>query len=331
MDKSHLHMQAIGLTHSSSQPLDSSNNVGFFADFLFWWFSESGTDNWAQNINNVMFAPTGRIDIFPVDFHWEPGFRIGVNYDWQQGQWDTQLYYTWYRTVGSDHVSGNEITSSFLGNFYINNANGAGISGPKYRKAAIRWRILYNIFDWDIGRSFLMSRALSMRPFIGLRGGWIDQKINSKWEDPILTESQPVFTVATENLKNDFWGIGPSAGLNTKWILGHVKEHSFSLFGDFSTALMFGHWSFSDTYKNNTPAEVNYKVSSVNGLATMFKSTMGLKWEVYFNQRRSHFALRLGYEMQFWLDQLQYNSFNTGRFNNELTLEGGTIDFRVDF
>ncbi len=57
--------------------------------------------------------------------------------------------------------------STFLGNFYVNNPEAAGISGPAYESASIEWAIKVQIFDAELGRNFWMSKSVRMRPFIG--------------------------------------------------------------------------------------------------------------------------------------------------------------------
>lgn len=94
---------------------------------------------------------------------------------------------------------------------------------------------------------------------------------------------------------------------------------------------MYGHWTFGDVYKNDIQQKVSIKVPNINGGATMIRTLMGFGWDTNFCKDRFHFSARLGYEMQFWLDQLQFYSFDTGRLSNELTLQGGTLDLRFDF
>lgn len=305
-------------------------NCGIFADFLLWWAKESGTDNWVQIIDVTSKASKGNIDILSVEFSCDPGFRVGIDCNLKYDGWDTQFYYTWFRTEGKDGADRSEITSSFSGNFYIDNSNGDSLTGPTYQKADISWRIFFNIFDWELGRCYWVSKYLSLRPFIGVKGGWIDQRIHSGWKDPNLPKEE-LFHSATENLRNDFWGVGPSCGLNTKWIVGHVHRHWFSLFGDFSGALMYGHWTFADVYQNDKPAKVSIDIGTISGAASMFRMMMGLGWDVAGHRDRFHFGLRIGCEMQVWLDQLQFYSFNTGRLANELTLQGMIVDLRFDY
>jgi hypothetical protein len=322
-----------GLPNPSSRPLAKSRSYGFFADLLVWCAKESGTENWAEVINTKGSAIT--CDIRDVHFGWDAGFRVGVGYGMRHDRWDTQFYYTRFHTRGNDHVSSapGSVFSSYIGNFYVDNPSGKGISGVAYQTASVHWTIHFNIFDWELGRAFWVSKALSIRPYVGVKGGWIDQAIHTKWQNPNLSKipGAELFNTARENLKNNFWGLGPSGGLNTTWNLLTRQNHSLSLFGDLSGAIMYGHWRFGDVYKNDIQQEVSIKLSHINGGATMVRTIMGFGWDANCCQDRCHFSARLGYEMQFWLDQLQFYSFDTGRLSNELTLQGGTLDFRFDF
>ncbi len=318
-----------GLPNISTRCADRSFDV--IADVLVWCAKESATENWAQLFRSTAVqAPNVDIDILQVSFGWDVGFRVGVDYGMAHDRWDTSLVYTWFRTEGKDHAStsGGEIVSAFFGNIFVGNPDALGLTGATYHNASIKWKINFNIFDWELGRSYWVSSGLALRPFMGLKGGWIDQRIDSTWLNPLASArvlNPSALGVATENLKNDFWGLGPCVGLNTKWKLGDFNRHVFSLFGDFSGAIMWGHWTFGDVYKNELPLEVSVVNAELNGGASMLRTFTGFAWDVNF------FSLRLGYEMQFWLDQLQFYSSPMGRLSHELTLQGGSIDFRLDF
>lgn len=318
------------IPNGSTRSNPSSSSFDVFADLLVWRAAESGSDNWAEVINSN--GTVTKCDIREIEFDWNAGFRVGIGYGMKRDQWDTQFYYTRFNTQGNDRVSSNpgSVFSAYLGNFYIDNPTGAGIAGVAYQKASAHWSIEFNMFDWELGRAFWVSTALSVRPFIGLKGGWIDQSIDTKWEIPSVS-TVDFFNVGTENLKNDFWGIGPSIGVNTEWEMFAGQNHSFALFGDFSGAIMWGHWKFGDLYKNDGFQEVSVRLAPISGGASMFRSVMGLEWDAKCCSNRFHFSTKLGYEMQFWLDQLQLYLFDTGRLSNVLTLQGGTLEFRFDF
>lgn len=315
------------LPNCSARLRNVCTSFDLFADVLVWTARQSGTENWAQ----VIGPGTRFLKLQSVSFPWDVGLRVGVDYGMKHDQWDTLFAYTWFQTKGTDRVSTPfELNTSFTANFYVNNASGGGFKGPLYKKGAIQWRILFNMFDWELGRKYWAGSDLSLRPFLGLKGGWIHQTTHTQWQNPNIPDPSS-FGTATENIKNNFWGIGPSGGLSTKWKLGALCSHLFSLFGDFSGAILAGRWTFSDIYKNAVPIVVSIENPSVFGAASMLRGLMGFEWDTSFNTERFYFTMRVGYESQFWLDQLQIYQFDIGLQDLLLTLQGATVDFAFDF
>ncbi|NGX32247.1 MAG: hypothetical protein K1060chlam4_00288, partial [Candidatus Anoxychlamydiales bacterium] len=173
-------------------------------------------------------------------------------------------------------------------------------------------------------------KGLFLRPFLGVKGGWINQSIHGQYFnltiDSVLTNHS-----GSESLKNNFWGIGPLGGINTKWRILNFGSNFFDFFGDFSVATMWGTWSCSDVYKNTASqtSSVNMKNSTLGAL--MFRGFMGIEWNVNFHANKSHFATKLGYEMQIWLNQLRLATFQLQRLHGDLTLQGLTLNCRLDF
>ncbi len=84
---------------------------------------------------------------------------------------------------------------------------------------------------------------------MGLKAAFINQSIDSNWQNPYDPSSKlPIstFSSAVENFTNNFWGVGPSFGLNTSWNLYEMPKNSMGLFGDFSGAFLWGGWQITD-------------------------------------------------------------------------------------
>lgn len=322
-----------GVPNISARYNPECRSFDLFADLIYWTAREAGADCWAEVITTTSSTSTN--DLHDVDFGWDPGFRVGIGYGMNHDQWDTQAYYTWFHTKGKDSISSspNTVHSSFVGNFYVSNPTGLGLSGPAYQSASIDWTIRFNMFDWELGRNFWVSPSLALRPFAGIKGGWIHQSIDSIWENPAFVGTQftnpQFFTTGTEKLKNNFWGLGPSIGINTTWNIFTNQCHLLHLFGDFSGAIMWGHWNFHDAFNNDIGQHISVGMDNINSGASTLRAFMGFGWEVHLSTGR--FSTKLGYETQIWLDQLQYYSFTGGRLSNELTLQGGTLAFTFDF
>ncbi len=291
-----------------------------FIDVISWQVREGGADNWAQVIPPAGLSVPARI--IPAPFEWNKGLRLGIGYVFASTGHDIALIYTTYHTLATSQAQG-VVASSFDGNYFANNTNGASL-GPTYQSAAIRWQFYYKTLDLIAGHRFNLKHELQFHPYVGLRLASINQSIFSNWYHPTTPTT---FSSATENLKNNFFGIGPSIGIDTTWPLFPGNSQSISLMGNFIGALLYGHWHFSDIYANNTPVNININVSSVNGAAPMLGGLLGFQWTKQF--AHSSLSASIGYEVQAWFNQIQFYSLNGGRFNRSTFIQGG--DFEVQY
>lgn len=293
------------------------------ADLLYWYPSEEVTAIWADVITSGGNRRSWTAPSF--EFKWDFGFRIGAGYHLNYDQWDIALYWTYFRTDAKHRLSskpGVSIGPEFFA---------ALLSGDAPRSMSVKWSLLFNMFEWELGRSYWISNSLSLRPFIGLKGGWINQSIHAHYGDLIFLSIFPTDDSAKECLKNNFWGIGPLGGVNTKWRAYHFGSHAFDLLGDFSVATMWGTWVCSDLYKTSfsTTSSVNTKNSHLGAL--MFQGFLGVGWDVGLCSEKTRFSAKLGYEMQLWLNQLRIATFQLQRLHGDLTFMGVTLRCRFDF
>lgn len=318
-----------------SCPLSAENVIksSFFADTLLWTVREPGADCWAEEIETEGVILVDRFNqLKEVHFPWNIGFRLGAIFTYCASPFDSLVNYTRFHTTGSDQVNGapGTVHSTFLGNFYVNNKDGSGLSGPSYEKAEIKWTIDFNIFDLSIGWNGSLTKTFKVHPFLGLKGGWINQSIESTWENP-ETDGPDFFNIGYENLKNDYWCLGIQVGVDTKWQLFCCHECKFSLFSDLSGALLFSHWSFYDTFTTDTQNQVIVHLDDISSGSSMVRTFMGFLFEGPFLNEGLIVSAKLGFEMQIFLDQLKYYSFTGGRLDNQLSLQGGTFEFNIKF
>ncbi len=319
-------------------PNTSQQGTYLFADALFWTVREGGADNWAQIITpkGLLGSYVGTATLVDAPFDWNTGFRVGVGHQRVGDEVDATVYYTNFNTKATSQAAG-EVYSAFLGNFYVDNTDGDSF-GPHYRSASIRWDFDFHTIDLEVRRSFTIAPNLVVRPFVGLKAAIISQSLSSNWRQPIDTsEKTYLFNSATENLKQDFWGIGPSLGVTLEMPLSTRPRYSLKLFGTPSGSLMFGHWTFRDVYTNDgptsttvpTPTSIAINTSSITGAATMLSGVMGIQWTQYFS--RATTTVRVGYEAQVWLNQMQFYSYNMGRLNNLTSLHGGILELCINY
>jgi hypothetical protein len=293
-----------------------------YIDLLYWQLRESGADNWGQLA--TISGTNTTYKVLDAPFDWNTGVRIGVGHEFNNGSFDVTLAYTHYQATASNQASGTVI-SSFDGNYFANNTNGASLDKP-YRSANIRYQFFYNTLDVNLGKNYKLDTILSFHPYFGIKTAMLYQNIYSNWMNPIPATD---FTSATENLKNNFSGIGPSVGVDSTWLVCSSKGKTVDLIGNFAGALLYGRTTFSDIYANNKPITITVHNDNIKGVSSMLGGLLGLQWNSQF--AKSDLNIHLGYEAQIWFNQMQFYSLNMGKMSRPVILQGANIEFRFNF
>lgn len=311
-----------GLPNVSTKIDSSSGQLTFSADFLAWLASEEVTSIWADVI--TIGDNTSAWNAKGFNFSWDYGFRVGASYSFLYDDWDVAASWTWFRTSATHRIPqmpNTDISPEFFAAF---------LSGTPPKSMKVHWALLFDMIDLELGRSYWVSKNLSLRPFVGVKGGWIYQPIRGHYYN-LIVSSVPTDLSAREHLENNFWGAGPLGGVNTKWQLREFGSHVIDLFGDFSMATLWGTWRCSDVFENSVGniSSVNTNNSTLGAL--MFRGFLGFEWNTYFCVSDSLLSVRLGFETQIWLNQLRLNTFQLQRLHGDLTLQGATFNCRFDF
>lgn len=303
-----------GLPNPSARPCAQLRTIDVFVNGLYWYTSES--IDWAFTRHNE--GNSVCTSYKSLVFDWAPGFRVGLGYNMEHDQWDTQASYTWFQSKASGAANG-PIIPGFL-------AARLSLLEP-FSKGSTNIRLHYNMFDWDLGRAFFVSSHLLVRPSIGIKAGWINQEIHSHWT--LFTDLLPI--VAQENLKQRCAGGGPKGGVTCNWCFGNTQNQFFSLIGAFDVGYLWSHWSIRDKFIDNLNTPIYLKTTPRNFGSFVLHAFLGIGWDCNFDCNRSHFGCKLGYEIEDWFNQLQIFSNISGAQNNDLILQGLTAALRFDF
>jgi hypothetical protein len=290
-----------------------AGDVSFFADLLQWHASEETASIWSSQItepqpNETVFTPKN------VDFDWNQGVRMGFLYHPTTQFWDTSLAWTHYSTdyTLNNPVGDQIVTPEFFSGF---------LSGNLFFGANLDWQLQMNQIDLSLSHAFNIGKSFQVRPSMGIKSAWIDQTIKNKWYADVYT--------STEKVENNFYGVGPSAGIDVNWTV----YKNVSLLSDLSTAFLFGHWDVKDTYKrpsalNNlvTPTTITTRMSDAQLGTPMLDYFLGFQWR---HEGRAEVGVKLGYEMQFWSNQLRAVTFQQLPMHGDLTLQGATCGIYV--
>lgn len=292
--------------------LANASTLQPFVNLLAWKASESNTA-WASvsTLDSTHFTPNS------ISFNTRPGIQAGFSYLPEDCFFDSKLYWTYYSSSTSKviPVGLHVVTSLFF--------SGSGfISEDLFAGASSSWDLKMNMIDLEVSHPFKPIPALTLRPNIGLKGGSINQQIDAEWNAILYT--------ANEYVTNNFTGFGPTFGLDAKFNL----LPNLSIIGDISTALMYGRWDLKDNYKRPLaffgliqPTSITTSLNQSEFGTMMMDYYLGLEW-VY--QGKSHIMLQLGYEMQYWANQLRLLSIQQFPTMGDLTIQGATCGITID-
>lgn len=311
-----------GARMASAAPQIDSYGFYVTADFLYWNLIEGGTEYALTDKTtpgNIPFKGKSK----EINFDWDPGFRVGVGYQLEEHDgWDGYLNFTWFQTEESSHAHAPSEGSliPLWGFPFTNDAT----------RAKVSWEFDFYTLDFELGRRYFVSKYLSVRPEFGIKSAWIYQHVKASFTD-IAASGTDILKVRR---KNDFWGIGPRAGVDATWFF----NNHFSFYGMGSAALLWGDF---DVHEKEKEAIANRELINFNAdfhsIVPTAQLLLGFQWESNFNEARNHFKILLAYEFQYWWRQNQMldfesaGSFNPDRFSEDVSLQGLTLNVRFDF
>lgn len=192
----------------------------FGADWLYWKVQQDGilpgaiiTRNDFEETPTILSTSAVR-----PNFKYDSGFRVNLGYELPGDSWDVNVAYTYMPShaktltfvAPSDLVSFSPINST-------GDLRGAfnGFEG--------KWNTTINNIDLDIGRTVCFGECLNVRPHIGFRANWFDQKYSQLASN---VEVDPETQLSTRNLqatsvKEKFQGYGVEGGLWADYKLGY--------------------------------------------------------------------------------------------------------------
>lgn len=289
-----------------------AQELSLFGDYLYWKASQQTSSIWT----NTFVGPTNNkvVSTENVNLNWTNGLRAGFIYKPNDNLFDARLYWTSYITSKQITlpVADQIILSGFFSGFLSNNF---------FFGAGINWQMNMNTLDAEISRAFQIAKTLTLRPAIGVKAAVIDQTIHVDWNAVLYN--------ASERLENNYSGIGPTLGLNGKWNV----FHSVNVIANFSAAYLWGKWHLNDVYTRPnvpfivTPTTITTRLNPTAMGTLMLDYFLGLEW---LYKGRSQVRFQLGYEMQYWANQLRLLTFQQLPTRGDLTLQGVTCGICID-
>lgn len=314
-------------------------------DGLLWKAQESGL-SYATKTANTGNTLVGKGKVKDLEFKWDYGFRTGLGFNIPHGNYDTCFNYTWFRDTakGNTNNNGNMRVFPTLINASLDLVAAGGLtpgtyalSEPTTATADAHWKLHLNVLDWELGKQFVPYQWFSFRPFLGVKAAWVHQNYDIQYDSLNLTTS-PNFDYSVQ-LKNNYWGVGPTGGFTSQFWLGN----GFSIFGKAAVSLVYG--SFTLTHEEQATIISTGTTTTIANLSDHYGAgraitdlAIGLGWDTKFCKDRFHLALAAGWEQHIYFGQGEFMHFmdpsNGGHFtqdHSDLSLQGGTLSAKFQF
>ncbi|HEU64834.1 MAG: hypothetical protein KR126chlam4_00503 [Candidatus Anoxychlamydiales bacterium] len=275
--------------------------------FIYWEALEQG--HYLVLLRNDSSTPT-RQQAVNIDYEFDPGFKVGIGYNFKYDDWTTYVEYTRYHSRNSFSKTRPSWATTQV-YFWLSSNDLAN----EYRS---NLKIELDILDLELSRSEYRGQKLIFSPFWGLKGGFIDQSFTFT---AVFTSSNLSNTV-----KSDSYLIGPRIGFYTKWLFGK----GFSLNGKAAASLNY------QKFHNMSASFQNMKIDNDYVVSPIVELLLGFNWGSYFDKNHWHFDIFAGYEVQvLWNQNMivkeRILSANANIDSEQLTLHGLNVGARFDF
>jgi len=334
-------MGTYGAQTASARPEVDGYGWFFAFDVLYWHAKAGGTEFAYSDQDPFAQLPTkGRAK--DVDFEWDWGLRVGAGYNFKHDGWDCRAQYTWFDSNGSDST-GAGANSSIIplrgSSTIVATATNSNLQFLYCTSAKSQYDFDYSSIDLELGRAYFISGKLSFRPHWGLKTAWFDQEQTTRYTGGALNPANPNalgLEGNTVHIKDtcDFWGLGPRVGLDSNWHLGY----GFSIFGNVSGALVFGHFNVEHKEHYSVSTDNRIKLSAnKHAFSPTAQMQLGLRYDTYIQNNTQHLGVGLGFEAQYWWRQNQMLKIGDAqvlkyeRYSDDVSMHGLTLDFQWDF
>lgn len=302
------------------------------ASFIFWQPIQ-------ENMKlGVLSDTSGALDLvngneIDLDYKYKPGFKVGIGMDFDYDNWDTFIEYTWL--YGQEKVSKTLNPNNTLINI-LPAWQMADFLDPAYNGSSSEtWSLHINLVDWDLARSYYVGTKLAVRPFMGVRAAFINQKVDVSY---INTDAAyiAVWPSTFVHQSSSSWGVGPQAGLSSDWMLGG----GFAIHGKGEFDILFTQYDLKSKQTSSVLVANQYIINqnNANYLRTHLELALGLGWERYFANNKSRVKLSADYSFQTFFNQNMFRRTVSTQAagisflpNGNLYLQGLTATVGFDF
>lgn len=323
--------------YSAPARIDVQGKWDFFlsVSFLYWTAKEDGVSvaNFRNNIPPMIISYTD------MHFAYKPAFKVafGMNAG-NHDEWTIGGDYIRFHSTDHAKTSIPQIWNVVLRPTYISpNIHYQLTDGYSFLSCFGKWENKIDLIDMHVSRPFYLGKKLIFSPYLGLRGGWLDQSYFGNFTATNLHNTSLLFLLNSQS-KQKTWLLGPRVGIVSDWLL----RYGIRIFGDVFGSLCYQ--KFNNNYHDADDfGSFSFARRKTSAITPNLQVDLGLGYGTYLCKDKYHFDLTAGYDFQiFWnqnrmIDLIYDNTvIDRGSFIDiakakDLFLHGLEIAARLDF
>jgi hypothetical protein len=264
-----------------------------------------------QNTDNHNYATS------QLTFKFKSGLKVGLGSTFKNNKWDLYLeYLRYYSTNASKFYI--PTWASYFYDFWTNSQNSS------YMQAM--WKLECDLFNFDIGQICSYKNKILFKPFIGLKSGVINQKLDIRVLDI------PFQNMTDAKYISKSWVLGPRIGLNNKFILSKRIDIRFNA----SLNLLYQVFDVNAYLANRIhPSSIVSSKEKFSCISPNFDLLFGLGDGFYFKKQNYHFDMLAAYEIQYYFYQNFLRKIRADNYGpisaSDLILHGLNLSIKLDF
>lgn len=201
-------------------------------------------------------------------------------------------------------------------------------SDSSISRAKGKWGIDFNTLDIELAQETQVSKALFLRPFVGLKGVWQQQNLGITYDVDLIPQGNERLTMHSRQKQ---LGAGIRTGLDSRWEL----KHGFNLIGNFALSGLYINYKLHRKDKENEgnlPPIIHVNTDQHTHLAkSVFEWDLGMLWQKNFRSDGLILRLSIRWEEQVWINNNYFITITKPAEGKNLSFQGLRVACRLDF
>jgi hypothetical protein len=256
--------------------------------------------NSANTISQVGITEVGKVKSEPYEFGWNWGVQASAGFRVSPDAWDLNFDFTYLNATRSKNLATSATNSRIVSNLGLFNS----FFSAEFTFGQLNQKNSFTYYDGDINlsREFFVSKRLSLMPYAGAKGVYIQQRFKLNGQEVDTNYS------ISSSLNNNFWGVGPQIGSGLRF--GFTKHFSLDFLVD--GALLWGY-----VHNNQQLTSPQSALDSINLKSNRYQVVPNaniladIVYDINFANDKANFAIRFGYETRYYFSNFVSNALFT--------------------